>query len=84
MYHTLFGRMPRFEVAVRENMASLWSRARMMQHANEPPNPIPTQEEAEYLYKVAERVAVHGYVPSSFIHYRNGESVPDVDLNFEP
>ena len=55
----------------------------MMQHANEPPNPIPTQDDAEYLYRVAERV-VKGHVPKSFIHYQNGESVPDVDLNFEP
>ena len=77
VHYTLFGRMPPFEVAVKENMTSLWSRARMMQHADEPPNPIPSQEDALYLYNVAERVMNEGHVPKSLILYENGEAVQD-------
>jgi hypothetical protein len=73
VYHTLFGRLPPRHEAVRANMTSLWSTARMMQHAWEPPNPIPTPEQADYLYGVAERVLLHGHRPDSFIDYRHGE-----------
>ena len=58
-----------------EAVASLWGRARMMQHAWEPPNPFPDAATAEYLYGVAERVSAGGHVPSSYVDYRNGEAV---------
>ena len=77
VFYTLFGYLPPRHHAVRANMTSLWSTARMMQHAWEPPNPIPTQEQAEYLYDVAERILVHGYRPASFVDYQHGESAYD-------
>ena len=73
VYHTLFGKMPPKEKVVKKHMDHLWRTARMMQHAREPPNPFPTKEQAEYLYEIAERVLVQGYVPASFVNYTNGE-----------
>lgn len=75
VYYTIFGRMPDREVVIQEDMSVLWKRARMMQHPWEPPNPFPDSKTADYLYRVAERVMVEGYVPSSFINYQNGETV---------
>lgn len=74
VHYTLFGEMPDRDHVVRQHMSSLWKTARMMQHAWEPPNPFPTTKQAEYLYHVAERIMVHGHVPSSFIDYKNGEA----------
>lgn len=74
IYYTLFGRMPNKQYALPDDMSSLWSRARRMQPPQADPNPIPTREEAEYLYRVAERVARFGYRPDSFIAYENGEA----------
>ena len=73
VYYTIFGEMPNKNVVLRHNMASLWSRARMMQHAWEPANPFPDLITATYLYRVAERVMVEGYIPKSYINYTNGE-----------
>ena len=74
LYHTLFGKLPpKSEVVRPGHMEYFWKTARMMQHAWEPPNPIPTQGEASYLYDVAERVLIQGHVPSIFINYTNGE-----------
>jgi hypothetical protein len=73
LYYTLFGTMPNYDWVVRDNMASLWKRARMMQHAWEPPNPFPDKAMAEYLYKVAERIMKERHIPESFINYQNGE-----------
>jgi hypothetical protein len=73
IYYALFGKMPIEDLVLREDMASLWKSARMMQHAWEPPNPFPDLQTAKYLYSVAERVMKEGYVPKSFINYQNGE-----------
>jgi hypothetical protein len=73
IYYTLFGTMPNKNVVLRLNMASLWKRARMMQHAWEPPNPFPDLATATYLYRVAERIMLEGHVQKSFINYENGE-----------
>ncbi|KAL3803622.1 hypothetical protein ACHAW5_006384 [Stephanodiscus triporus] len=73
VYYTLFGKMPNKDLILREDISSLWSRARMMQHAWEPANQFPDQATAKYLYRVAERVMVEGHVPTSFIDYQNGE-----------
>jgi hypothetical protein len=77
IYYALFGKMPSQDWILRENMASLWKRARMMQHAWEPPNPFPDQATAKYLYRVAERVMIEGHMPKSFINYQNGEVAYD-------
>lgn len=73
VYHTLFGELPPKSQVVRKHMEHFWKAARMMQHAWEPPNPFPTRGEASYLYDMAKRVLVQGYVPSSFINYTHGE-----------
>lgn len=74
VYATLTGQMPsKKHVLQRHHLNTLWSKARMMQHAWEPPNPFPTHHEARYLYQVAEKVALHGYEPDSFIPYHNDE-----------
>jgi hypothetical protein len=81
VHHALFGTMPDRRIALGDGgdadatIASLWKRARMMQHAWEPPNPLPDADTAEYLYRVAERVTMEGHVPKSFINYQNGEMV---------
>jgi hypothetical protein len=74
VYHTLFGELPAKDHVVRADMGVYWKTARMMQHAWEPPNPMPTPETADYLYGIAEGVLVHGHVPVSFIDYQNGEA----------
>jgi len=53
IYYTLFGTMPNKNIVLRLNMALLWKRARMMQHAWEPPNQFPDLATATYLYRVA-------------------------------
>jgi hypothetical protein len=73
MYHTLFGTLPDRDFCVVNDMSVWWQNARMMQHAWEPANPIPDRGMADYLYRMAERVLVHGHVPSSFIPYQHGE-----------
>jgi hypothetical protein len=73
VYHTLFGKMPDERVMISEDASHLWKNARMMQHAWEPSNPFPDRRTAEYLYRVAERVMVEGYVPKSYVDYRDGE-----------
>lgn len=77
IYYTLMGRMPDKNIVLRHDMASLWHRARMMQHAWEPENPFPDKETAAYLYRIAERIMVEGHVPKSFIDYQNGEVVDE-------
>jgi hypothetical protein len=80
IYYTVFGEMPDRNWIIRpdEDIPALWRRARMMQHAWEPPNPFPTRETTEYLYSIAERIMKEGYIPKSFINYQNGEAA-DVD-----
>lgn len=78
IYYTLFGRMPTSAVALRENMSRLWLKARRMQPESHKTNPIPTRQEAQYLYEVADRVMRKGHIPRSFTFYENGEVAPDV------
>jgi hypothetical protein len=75
VHYTLFGKLPENEFVVRStrDMPDLWRNARMMQHYWEPPNPFPTVSQAKYLYRMAERIMVEGFVPPSYIHYTNGE-----------
>jgi hypothetical protein len=46
------------------DMASLWHRGRMMQHAWEPENPFPDKETVAYLYRIAELIMIEGHVPN--------------------
>jgi hypothetical protein len=79
VYHTLFGSLPDVTVLqTDEQVADLWSTARMMQHDWEPPNPLPTLEQVQYLYSIAERIA-NGYIPKTYIDYENGETAYEGD-----
>ena len=77
LHYTLFGRMPRKTDAIRDNMSFLWREARRMQPQTHRRNPFPTRSEAEYLYRVVERVVKEGHKPSSLILFQNGEAAPD-------
>ena len=83
VYHTLYGRMPKQNVALREDMSFLWLRARRMQPETHPSNRFPTRQEAMYLYNVASRV-MKGHLPKSLTIYTNGEAStyeePDSEL----
>lgn len=63
--------MPRASVAVREDMADLWQKARFKQPYHN--LPVPNRDETFYLYGIAERVMAKGHRPKSFILYQNGE-----------
>jgi hypothetical protein len=73
VYHTLYGRMPNQNVAIRDDMSSLWLHARRMQPDTHRSNPFPTRQEASYLYNVADRV-MRGHWPKSLTVYQNGEA----------
>lgn len=74
LYYTLFGTMPDPHVVIRDDMSKLWSKARLMQPATDPPNPFPTKREAKYLYQIADRVMRQGHRPHSFIVSQHGEA----------
>ena len=73
VYCTLYGKLPRARTAI-GHLQTLWDEARRMQPSRHRTLPLPTQEEATYLYHVAERVCLLGHVPKSFVYYENGES----------
>jgi hypothetical protein len=74
LYATIFGRMPPPESALQADIGQLWSNARKMQirKKNYPRMPVPTLAEANYLYRIAERVVLRGDRPSSLL---DGETV---------
>jgi hypothetical protein len=78
IHHTVFGELPPYEFVVRQNMASLWKTARMMQHSWDPPNPFPTTEIAQRLYDFAQRI-VDGEIPKTYIDYQDGETAYGVE-----
>jgi hypothetical protein len=75
VYHTLFEELPLREILLTPDFPTLWSNARVMQDAHDPPNPFPTVEDAEYLYGICERVAVFGEKPSSFVSLAQNETL---------
>jgi hypothetical protein len=74
LFATLYGCMPDYRIAVPtshgtessfdEPMALLWQHARAMQTGNVT-MPFPTRSEADYLYRVANRVTLQGYRPAT-------------------
>lgn len=74
VHHTMFGRLPTKKSALRNDMSGLWNYARRLQPIKHRRMPMPTREEAEYLYHIAERVTVRKQIPKSFTHYENGEA----------
>mmetsp|Transcript_22430 Transcript_22430/g.40757 ORF Transcript_22430/g.40757 Transcript_22430/m.40757 type:complete len:396 (-) Transcript_22430:544-1731(-) len=82
VYHTLYGRMPPKEQALRQDMSNLWLHARRMQPDTHRSNPFPTLEQATYLYHVADRVC-KGHFPKSLIVYQNGEASDYVEKEYD-
>jgi hypothetical protein len=82
VYHTLYGRMPPKDQALRQDMSNLWLHARRMQPDTHRSNPFPTLEQATYLYHVADRVC-KGYLPKSLIVYQNGEASDYVEKEYD-
>jgi hypothetical protein len=82
VYHTLYGRMPPKDQALRQDMSNLWLHARRMQPDTHRSNPFPTLEQATYLYHVADRVC-KGYLPKSLIVYKNGEASDYVEKEYD-
>ena len=74
VHHAIFGRLPPKNVALRNNMSALWNRARRMQPRKHTRLPMPTKQEAEYLYHIAERVTVRKQLPATLIRYKNHEA----------
>lgn len=74
--------MPPKDVAIRGDMSFLWLHARRMQPDTHRSNPFPTQEQAMYLYSVADRVC-KGHRPRSFIAYENGEASDYVEKEYD-
>jgi hypothetical protein len=74
VHHAIFGRLPPKNVALRNNMSALWNRARRMQPRKHTRLPMPTRQEAEYLYHIAERVTVRKQLPATLIRYKNHEA----------
>ncbi|CAB9528919.1 expressed unknown protein [Seminavis robusta] len=73
VYCTIYGKLPSRKTAL-DDMESLWNDARRMAPVRHRRLPLPTREEATYLYHVAERVCLQGHIPRSFVFYENGES----------
>lgn len=72
LFASLFGRMPSTDYAfpLGGGMQQLWSKARKMQLFEGdayPTQPIPTIDEATYLFKIAKRVVLQGHVPKTLL-----------------
>ena len=61
LYATIYGHMPRSSAVVMDDTSALFARARKIQYSNN--TAFPTEDHAEYLYNVAKKVAVNGYIP---------------------
>jgi hypothetical protein len=82
LYHTLYGKMPNPDIALRGDMSSLWHDARRFQPGTHRTDSFPTLDEARYLYHVAYKVS-NGYKPASFMvfdHNEAAEYTPQDDL----
>ena len=75
LYYTLYGKMPKASVALPPAISTLFKRARRMESPIHQAMPMPTREEAAYLFDICKRVMALGHVPASFIHYHNNETV---------
>ena len=69
VHHSLFGHLPRKDVALPDSISSLFSRARRMQPPSHHRKEWPTRDEALYLYNIAKKV-VHGYLPKTFVKFK--------------
>ena len=74
LYYTLYQHMPSPSLALPEAISTLFQRARRMQPPIHPAMPVPTRDEAAYLYHIAKRVMALGHLPHSFVKYTHGEA----------
>jgi hypothetical protein len=74
VYYTLYQHMPPPSKALPRAISDLYKRARRMQSPIHHSVPLPTREEAMYLYDICERVMAKGHLPKSFVEYENGEA----------
>ncbi|GKY94909.1 hypothetical protein MPSEU_000455800 [Mayamaea pseudoterrestris] len=66
LYATIYQRMPSIDAAM--DISNLWARARRMEVWSEGPTmALPTRDEAAYLLRVAERVALQQHLPKSLL-----------------
>lgn len=74
LYATIFERMPR-KSYYGSSPSALFKRARRMQigKAQQHVMPFPTKDEANYLYRLAQRVVIDGYRPKSWRKYLRNE-----------
>ena len=69
VHHTLFGHLPRGDIALPDSISSLFSRARRMQPPSHRRKEWPTRDEAVYLYNIAKKVVL-GYLPTTFVKFK--------------
>jgi hypothetical protein len=67
LYATLYNRMPPTDISLPRDVSKLWHRARKMQIGSGPVMDFPTLDEAAYLWTVAQRVVLQGYIPRSLL-----------------
>lgn len=75
VYYTLYGKMPQPSAALPQAISTLFKRARRMESPIYQAMPMPTQQEAAYLFDICKRVMASGQIPASFIRYHNNETV---------
>jgi len=90
LYATLYQRMPRTDVALKvtttttatghADLCHLWNRARKMQIGAGPVMKFPTADEAAYLWRVAQRVVLQGYIPKSLLTADQVEVLEEADV----
>jgi hypothetical protein len=68
VYATLYNRMPPTGTSLPRDMSHLWRRARKMQIGSGTAMDFPTGNEAAYLFRVARRVVLEGYIPRSLLN----------------
>ena len=78
IYATIYGKMPKAGIVITGDVSELFDNARKLQ-ANS--TQFPTKAEAKYLYKIAKKVAVHGYRPKSYATV--GKSPSSYSDNFD-
>jgi hypothetical protein len=83
VYCTMYQKLPPPNIAIRPDMSYLFLSVRRFQPGVHRRSPFPTQEQARYLYNVADRVCVQKQMPRTLTRFQHKESVdyePQDDL----
>lgn len=75
VYCTMYRKLPPPEVAIRPDMSYLFLNVRRFQPGIHRRSPFPTQDQATYLYNVAERICLQKQVPTTLTRFKHKESV---------